>query len=627
MRRSSPLLALAWLWLAALPAAALVNFDKGKVMIDGVQFLQDYSDPKSYYYVPQFPRLAQKDDGSFELLCLKYVGRGGEVSGGLFHALVEFTLPAEAIDDLQKKLEKQVPGAKIAGPVPMMQAVENGEEGMGSFRVVSSILGDVGKETSFTRNVVTSGKAPLMPGSKAVVAAILNRDGASLLWNSFQGSTSDVSVAISGYYEAAVEAYNARVSANMDVIYDHFSRVQNAQQDYTRTQLRKVVDELNKTGALKVEVLDRSKGLGVDSKAMDGILQLVTGKLTELMFDSQSGWSKDPERETAVEANQIPGRQERGWFARTFGGASDDKYYTDNQYVLKKRTDIRRQSFTLTLDQQTTVKVPVETSGNLGGIFAALGQDQRYFRVVNLDDPDFEFRRVHFQVDGGFLDSFQDTINFVTVNFRKTYKDRPQFARALAFTYEDVKAGKTVQEVAFPRLGDTDPKWTEYEYQVRWSLRDGPTISIPAKETDWIRSSDSAVALVPPFTKRVVEYDADRLLFKQNKIATGVLEFATVLGGQERLQRKATLRAKDAESAGTVSVYVDRGEPVAYRMSWFAPGVQDKGTLKLLDTDYLFLEPPAAAAEAPAGAGAGAAPAGGAPAGGAAAPVAPGGGG
>ena len=284
------------------------------------------------------------------------------------------------------------------------------------------------------------------------------------------------------------------------------------------------------------------------------------------------------------------------WFARTFGGASDDKYYTDNQFVLKKRTDIRRQSFSMTLDQNTTVRVPIETSGNLGGIYDAMGEDQRYFRVVNLDDPDFEFRRMHFQVDGGFLDSFQDTINFVSVNIRKTYKDkeRPAFTRSLSFTHEDVKAGRTVQEVSFPRLGDTDPKWTEYEYQVRWSLRDGPTVSIPEKEGQWIRSQDAAVALVPPFTKRVVEVDADRLLLKQAKISSGVLEFATVLGGQERLQRKATLRAGDAESSGTVSVYVDRGEPLAYRISWFAPGRKEKGELQLLDTDYLFLEPPAA---------------------------------
>jgi len=65
-----------------------------------------------------------------------------------------------------------------------------------------------------------------------------------------------------------------------------------------------------------------------------------------------------------------------------------------------------------------------------------------------------------------------------------------------------------------------------------------------------------------------------------------------VLGGQPKLQKKATLRAADAESAGTVSVYVDREEPVAYRLSWYAPGRKEKGALQLLDSDFLFIEPP-----------------------------------
>jgi hypothetical protein len=593
MRRTDTLVAIAALCLVQAPAAdALVHLDKGRRMLNGVQLLQDYNDEKRFFYVPQFPRLAQKPDGSFELLCLKYVGKGGKSNGGLFHALVEFTLPPELLKELEEKLEEEVPGAVLAGPVDMLEAVEEGEEAMGSFQVVSAILTDKG-EGGFTRNMITSGHAPFTPGSKAVVAAILNQEGASLLWDSFTGPTSDVSVSVSGYYEAAVQAYNAKVTAEMEVIYKHFSRIENRQKGYTKRQLRNIVDDLQKTGDLKIEVMDRSKSLGIDAKDMDGILQLVTDKLTELMFDSESGWSKDPEREQAVEAQQIQGRQERGWFSKTFGGAEDTPYFTDDQWVLKNREDIRRNKFTLTLDKSTTIKVPVHTSGNLGGIFDKMGSDERYFRIVNLDDPDFEFRRVHFQVDGSFLDSFQDTINFVTVNFRKTYRDRPAHTQALQFTHADVKEGRTVQEAAFPRLGSKDAGWVEYEYQLRWSLRDGPTISIPTKEDQWIKSVDAAVSLVPPFTKRLVEFDADRSLFALKKVSTGVLEFATVLGGQPKLQKKATLRAADAESAGTVSVYVDRDEPVAYRLSWYAPGRKEKGALQLLDSDFLFIEPPA----------------------------------
>ena len=585
---------LAWLTLGlVLPgaASALVNYDKGSRVIQGVQLLQDADNPSLYYYLPQFPRLATKDDGTFEFLCMKYVDQAGGTNGGLFHALVEFTLPEERLEDLEKELQKKESGAKIMGPVQLMQSVQDGEEGMGSFEVVSAILSAQG-EGGFTRSLVTSGKAPLMPGSKAVVAALLKQEGATLLWNTLASPTSDVSVAIHAYYEAAVEGYNAKVTADVSTVYKHFSVVSNVQKDYTKRQLRNVVDNLQRTGDLKIEVLDRSAGLGIKSDDMAGILQLVTDKLIELIFDSKAGWAADPEREKAVEANQILGRQKRGWFSETFGGAEDTKYFTDNQYVLKKRSDVRQNTFTLSLSKKTTIKVPLDTAGNLGGLYSAMGDDPRYFRVVNLADADFEFRPVYFQVDGEYVDSFKDAINFATVNFRKTYRGSPDFTKAVMFNRAEVEAGKTMQDVAFPRLGMTDANWTDYEYQVRWSLRGGPTISVPSKADTWIKSQDAAISLTPPFEKRVVEIEADRSLFVERGIATAVVEFGTFLGGRTQRLKKATLRATDTDPTSKLALYLDKGSDVAYKVTWHSKNGTSEGTLEVLDSDYIYLTPP-----------------------------------
>jgi hypothetical protein len=573
------------------PALALVNYDVGQRYIKGVQLLQDHNDPSAYYYVPQFPRLATRQDGTFELLCIKFVDPQGKSSGGLFHALVEFTLPADMITDLEKELKKVAPGARIVGPVPLMQAVKDGEDGVGSFEVVSAVLSDKA-EGGFTRSVVTSGKAPLTPGSKAAIAAILNEQGATLLWDSLSSPTSDVSVAIHASYEAAVMGYNAKVTADVETVYQHLSTVYNVQHHYTRRQLRDIVDDLHRNGALKVEVLDRSAGLGLKSSDMDGILQTVTNKLTEVMFDHESGWATDPPREVAVEADQIQGRQEKGWLARLFTGTGDQEYYSDDQYVLKKRQDIRRNTFVLTLAKNSTIKVPVDTAGNLGGLYGALGKDDRYFRVVNLADPVFETRTVHFQVDGDYVDSFKDTINFVSVNFRKVYPNQPTFAASLHFTHADVAAGKIVQDVTFPRLGAQGADWLQYEYQIRWSLHDRPTVAVPPQEDKWIRTPDAAVALTPPFEKRVVEIDADRSLFRERGVATAVVEFAGMLAGKPRIQRAATLRAGDGDAVTTVSVFCDRQAAAAYRVSWHAPDRSVQDDLKVLDSLYLYLTPP-----------------------------------
>lgn len=573
------------------PVAALVNYDQGARVIRGVQLLQDATDPNTYYYVPQYPRLATREDGSYELLCVKYVDAQGGTNGGLLHALVEFTLPPEQLQQVQAELQKTAGNARIAGPVPLMQATKDGVEGTGSFEVVSAVLSNKG-EGGFTRSLLASGRAPLTPGSRAVVAAILSPQGATLLWNSLAGPTSDVSVSVHGYYEAMVQGYNARVTADVSTVYEHISLIQNAQNGFTRRQLRDIVDRLHRDGTLKIEVADRSAGLGIKTEDMGGILQLVTDKLTTLMFDDSSGWSKAPATEEAVERGQLQGRQSKGFFSRLFSGSGNQAYVSDDQWVLKNRRDIRQNTFTLVLTKNTSIRVPVDTSGNLGGLYRELSEDTRYFRIVDLADPAFEFRPVYFQLDGDFLDAFQDVINFVSVSFRKTYPDRPAFTKEIQLSRADLDAGHTTATVSFPRLGLAGADWTSFEYQVRWSLRGGPTLSTPSKADAWIKSADAAVSLVPPLTKRVVEIEADRGQFASHGVSTGIVEFAILQAGKPKLERKATLRAADASPNSRVALYVDRDSPIAYRVSWHAPDRSQEGKLSVLESDYLFLSPP-----------------------------------
>lgn len=586
------LLPMLWL-LSHSPARALVHYEQGRMELLGVQLLQDADDDSLFYYVPTSPYIASKDDGSLELLCLKFVDAEGGSSGGLLHALVSFDLPQEAFNALQSELEKQRPGATLAGPVPLMQAVgeEGNEEGMGSFEVVSAILGDQG-EGGFTRSMLTSGAAPVTPGSKAVVAAILNPQGATLMWDSFTGPTSDLSVAIHAYYEARVKAYNAKVTGEMETIYNHRSVVSNVQGGYNKRQMRRIVDQLVQDGALKVEVFDRTKSLGIEAKELEGILEIVTDKLTELMFDTTAGWAKEPEREAGVEANQLPGRQKRGFFGRLFKGSGDQKYITDNQYVRKRREDIRQHRFELILDKETAIRVPLDTAGNLGGIYSELGEDERYFRVVDLADPAFETRTVHFQVDGNYIDAFQEHINFVSVNFRKQRQGQPDITRSLHFNYDAIKAGQTLQSIVFPRLGEDSADWINFEYQVRWSTRDRRTIAMPPQEDRWIDSSAPAVALVPPFEKRVVEIDADQQMFADNDVRTAVVEFATIFLKDPQAAKRVVIRANDSEPTRTVTLFHDRDTPIGKRVSWYAGWGQERERISELDNDYLFLMPP-----------------------------------
>ncbi|MEM9686367.1 MAG: hypothetical protein AAF934_05535 [Bacteroidota bacterium] len=464
----------------------------------------------------------------------------------------------------------------------MRKSADEQTNEVGGFKVVSSILNNTEGEDAFTSNVLTSGFAPLLPGSKAAIAAKLNPAGATLLWESLSGPTSDVSVSINGYYEAKVKGYNAIISAEAEAIYKHYSNINNNKKIFTKRQLLKISDEMIQNQTIKVEVFDRSEGLGVKTEDMQDIVSLVTDKLIALMFDAEIGWAKQPEKEKAVEQGQLKSRQKRGWFDFTF-----------NQYVRKERTDIKSNKFYLNLSKSTTIKVPTYTSGNIGGIYDAMKNDERYFKVVNLADPDFQKREVYFQIDGGFAEAFNDIMNSVSVSFRKKYGENKEDAtRDLLFTHKDLSEGKDFKKVIYPRLGIKGSEWLDYEYKLSWNLKGEPKpISVPKAIGEWKSDNQQIVTLVPPFKKKIIGVDTDHTAFKEFGYKSATIRFFTVLNKKPNVQRTFVIREADAENTTKVILYHDEGEPLAYVVTWYGRNGSHRENVKELKEDYLFLSP------------------------------------
>jgi hypothetical protein len=580
---------------------SIPKYAEGGLTLRGIELLQDNEDANAYYYIPRYPRMATNDDGKLEFMFIKYVGKGSSgANGGLFHTLIEFTLPGDELDKLQDTLKQVVnnKAAKIVGPVPLQQVMKDGDKGVASFTVVSSILNNTAGANSFAQNVITSGNAPFLPGSKAAIAAKLSPEGATLLWESLNGNTSDVSVTLNGFFEAYVKAYNASITAEVNTVYDHYSRISNYQEGFTRDQMRKITDEMIQKQVLKVESFDRTASLGVKADEMKALVNLITDKLVELMFDTKTGWSATPTREAAVEADQIKGRQERGWFSQTFGGSENTPYFSDNQFVLKKRTDIRSNSFYLNLTQATTIKVPVYTSGNLTGVYQAMNKSKsasEYFKIVNLDDVAFQKRDISFMLDGAFAESFNDIFNFVTVSFRKKYGDAQNDITSDAmFTRKTIEenSGAIPKVISYPRLGAQSAEdWLQYEYKVSWNLKGSDkVIHYPANEDDWIKATDPGVALIPPVQKQKVSVEINKDIFQDSsRTSTVLVKLMVVLGKKPMVQKSITLRGKDASNIQDVTIFHDPGEPVAYQVTKFTSQGEQRGPIKELKDDLIVI--------------------------------------
>ena len=273
---------------------ATVKFDGNCFLIDGVLLLQDADDTLAYYYSPKYPTLAMKNDSTAEFLFMKYAGAENQSSGGLFHALFEFTISDAELAGILIKLKKKIPKAHLKGRLPFLPT--NGTEGDFSgptFEIISSILsGDGG----LARSVIASGQAPMTPGSKAAVAALLDANGANLFWKSLTtGPTSDISIGVKAYYEAILPSYNAIVSIDMEEVYSEFANSNGNKKFFSQKDISNRIDSIAKKGGLKIEIADRTQALDIDNSQMAALVDLISAKVTDLMFGVAQGAVPPPQ--------------------------------------------------------------------------------------------------------------------------------------------------------------------------------------------------------------------------------------------------------------------------------------------------------------------------------------------
>ena len=188
-----------------------------------------------------------------------------------------------------------------------MQALENGEEGVGSFQVVSAILEEPRKAA------VGGRRAHLRPraadagfeGRRRRAARTSRR--ATLLWDSLSqphvGRVGRDSRLLRSRGEGLQRQGHRQGRHRLHALQPH-ARISSRT---TRAATCATSSTTCSARAIsKIEVLDRIAGLGIKPDDMAGILQTGDRQAVELMFDHKSGWAADPQREAAVEGESDP---------------------------------------------------------------------------------------------------------------------------------------------------------------------------------------------------------------------------------------------------------------------------------------------------------------------------------
>ena len=262
---------------ATVPASAQSVILDRAVRAGDLTLFPDVSDENTFYYVSDQARLATDENGTPRFSFLRWVSnvrsadrtREGE-GGGIVHAVVSLEVTQEQRREAQRELQRIRPGATLRGPAIFTS---------GTFGLVSSFAEADGE---LTRRVVGLGSAPILDGQRAAVSLLLTKEGAKILWESFQSATPDISFSFEMQLDGYRSPRQGRIRANFDQIYEHQGFAAGVASQYLAAEIRGSFDDLRRTGAIEVTQV------GAEEK-IDELITSAYNKLTDMMFQPVGG--------------------------------------------------------------------------------------------------------------------------------------------------------------------------------------------------------------------------------------------------------------------------------------------------------------------------------------------------
>ncbi|MBA2880444.1 type III secretion system FlhB-like substrate exporter [Desulfosalsimonas propionicica] len=303
------IVAFALVWLLGVQAAAQeILLDKMETCGDLICY-PSLDSPERFYYLPDQPGLAYKN-GRPQFSFLKYArtrktgeaGTGQAAGGGILHFLVTYGASDERVRRAENDLRQRHPDAVLAGPI----AYRNG-----SFALVTSFQ----QENQQTTRTVAVGKAPLMEGQKTAVSMALTRQGAELLWESFQSDTPDISLVFDMEFAGIRQPYEATLEADWKRVSKHDRIKAGFKYQWFGADVDILLQELRQTGAVKIT----TKG---ENKNMDQIIQSANEKLLKVMFDPAPA---DDLKKAAVQKNSYESLNQAVQLLKNAAGAKKSK--------------------------------------------------------------------------------------------------------------------------------------------------------------------------------------------------------------------------------------------------------------------------------------------------------------
>ncbi len=549
---------------------------------------------KEYYYLPTEPRLSKKKDGTPQFMFLKYMTdeteQKGGISGALLHMLMEWGLTPEQkaeVSGILKNGKQGAPkGSILKGAADVMP------DGDQSFRIISAVLSD----GTLAPKVITSSKAPTLPGSKMAVASKLDKNGAQLLAASFEKghSITDLSVELAFKYTVRMPAAKGKAIIHWDKMKTQF------EQDYASYSVK--TGKKSRSGLFGTLVdIFYGKREEVKSRSYDEMHKFIeklvehdyiTLKWEENMSDDRITKMReafyqyflDKMSQTASTDEVTPPTEKE---KRDMPNIKYGRKYTFNRTFFesnfKSGTKIFRFDAKLAVNKYLTV------TGNLASWYDGVRDNKNCVSSVLLNDPFYQTRTINFVLDLDAEEIFEKEVNYVTVNVRK--KNNPENVKSITFDRKYLKENGITQAVNFARGEGNNSDI--YEYKAQWSLRGG---NLYPKNPQYVKGDLEGVTLYPPIKPVTIEFEADLDEMKEMGITRATLQLRYYKFGKE-VQTNIPMTVSKGEPLIEKTIFMDKdSQGYAYQLVLNSKDAS-KGKMALgwnvkINDDYVYASIP-----------------------------------
>ncbi|NKB25291.1 MAG: hypothetical protein GKR87_13125 [Kiritimatiellae bacterium] len=173
--------------------------------------------------------------------------------------------------------------------------------------------------------------------------------------------------------------------------------------------------------------------------------------------------------------------------------------------------------------------MPHQILGNLASWYDHAKDNPKCVYSVNLNDPFFDHRDIHFILDLDAKEIFDDEVNYVTVNVGKKRSRGRDFEDRITIDAKHIQEHGIDAVLTYARGEDRNPEL--YKYQAQWSLKGG---HLYPQNPSWQKGSWEGVTLSPPAASRIIEFEANLDEMKASGITRATVQIRYPKYAQEK---------------------------------------------------------------------------------------------